>query len=97
MKQQSQRRNYDIHAKFLEFAVGDSVFVHDIPAGEKLSSGTVFEITSPIFYHVTSLDGHAIHLHVDHVHACKSFTADLNHDGDVIGNLVTTMSPFNPF
>ena len=53
MKQQSQKKNHDIHAKFREFAVGDAVFVRDFPDEEKWLSGTVSQISGPVSYHVT--------------------------------------------
>ena len=44
LRQESQKRNHDIHAKQREFKVGDKVFVKEFPTGKNWLDGTITEI-----------------------------------------------------
>ena len=68
MKQQSKKKNHDVHAKFREFAVGDAVFERDFLTGKKRLTGTVSQISGSVSYHVTLVDWHVIRGHVIHVY-----------------------------
>ena len=60
LKQESQKRNHDIHTKGREFQIGDQVFVKEFPSGKDWLEGTITEVRGPLTYHVTLSDGRVV-------------------------------------
>ena len=83
LKQESQKRNHDIHTKGREFQIGDQVFVKEFPSGKDWLEGTITEVRGPLTYHVTLSDGRVIRRHVDHLRKRTSQTSNLPVTSDI--------------
>ena len=57
LKQQSQKDHHDSRANRRHFTIGDTVFVHDFPTGNKWLPGTVIQSKGPLSFLIKLADG----------------------------------------
>ena len=75
-KQDTQKKNHDVHVKPREFRVGELVFIKDFPSGKQWLPGSVSEVKGPLSYCVTLSDGRVVRRHVDHIRSRTSQAAN---------------------
>ena len=73
-KQIKQKGYHDQHIKERSFAVGDLVFVSELPCKRKWFQGKIIERKGPLTYIVELSDGRIIRRHVDHIRVRTSET-----------------------
>ena len=73
-KQIKQKGYHDQHTKERSFAVGDLVFVSELPCKRKWFQGKIIERKGPLTYIVELSDGRIIRRHVDHIRVRTSET-----------------------
>ena len=66
-KQQSQKDHHNSRANRRHFTIGDTVFVHDFPTGNKWLPGTVTQKKGPLSFLIKLADGRVFHRHIDHI------------------------------
>ena len=65
--QRHQKDGHDQHAKSRQFAVDNSVYVHNLTQGPRWLPGVITAVRGPLSYTVTLTDGRVVRRHVDHV------------------------------
>ena len=67
MKQQTQKFNHDQKARSRTLQVGDTVNVHNFPAGNGWLPGIIEEETRPLSFRIKLQDGQVVRHHIDHI------------------------------